>query len=91
MHMHDHRIPRSKNSGGFTLIELLVVVAIIVGAAFDRPLRPGAQWDGADVTSALRLLRLIDTRRWRGQVSALVSEVRAGSWIYRCRRRSTRR
>ena len=44
---------------------------VIDGVHFDRPQRPGVQWEGADVTAALRLLRLIDTRSWAHQVSAI--------------------
>jgi len=44
---------------------------VILGAHFDRPQRPGVQWDGADVTAALRLLRLIEAKPWRGQVDAV--------------------
>lgn len=44
---------------------------VITGAHFDRPARPGVQWDGADVSAALRLLRVIDARPWRGQVEAI--------------------
>ncbi len=44
---------------------------IITGAHFDRPQRPRAQWDGSDVTAALRLLRLIDSKPWREQVKEI--------------------
>jgi hypothetical protein len=44
---------------------------VITGAHFDRPQRPGAQWDGADVTAALRLTRLLDSKPWLGQVSSI--------------------
>jgi hypothetical protein len=44
---------------------------VITGAAFDRPPRPGRQWDGSDITAALRVLRLIDRKPWRDQVAAI--------------------
>lgn len=44
---------------------------VITGARFDRPQRPGVQWDGADITAALRLMRLIDSRAWLGQIIAI--------------------
>ena len=47
---------------------------VITGAHFDRPQRPGVQWDGADVTAALRLLRLIDDKPWRDQITAIDAE-----------------
>ena len=43
----------------------------ITGARFDRPLRPGGHWKGADVSAALRLLRLVEQRPWRGQVTSI--------------------
>jgi hypothetical protein len=44
---------------------------VITGAHFDRPQRPGVQWDGADITAALRLLRLLDSEPWADQISAI--------------------
>jgi len=44
---------------------------VIDGVHFARPQRPGVQWGGADVTAALRLLRLLDARPWRHQVAAI--------------------
>ncbi|MDY7108090.1 MAG: hypothetical protein SYC29_05585 [Planctomycetota bacterium] len=44
---------------------------VITGAHFDRPQRPAVQWDGADVTAALRLLRLIDSEPWAEQIEAI--------------------
>ena len=41
---------------------------VIVGARFERPGRPGQQWEGADVIAAMRLLRLVQDRPWREQV-----------------------
>lgn len=44
---------------------------VITGVHFNRPQQPGRPWEGADVTAALRLLRLIDTRPWFSQVSTI--------------------
>jgi hypothetical protein len=44
---------------------------VITGAHFDRPQRPAVQWDGEDITAALRLLRLIDSEPWLDQVRAI--------------------
>ena len=44
---------------------------VIEGVHFDRPAQGGVQWEGMDITAALRLLRLIDERIWRSQVSAV--------------------
>jgi hypothetical protein len=43
----------------------------IVGAGFDRPSRPGEPWPGTDVTAALKVLKLIHGRPWRGQVAEI--------------------
>ena len=43
----------------------------IVGAAFDRPFRPGEHWPGPDVTAALKVLHLIQERPWRRQVAEI--------------------
>ena len=44
---------------------------MITNARFDRPQRPGLQWDGADVSAALRLLRHIAGKPWREQVASI--------------------
>jgi hypothetical protein len=44
---------------------------VVTGAHFTRPQRPGVEWDGADVSAALRLLRLLDGRPWRDQVASV--------------------
>lgn len=44
---------------------------VITNAHFPRPERPGLPWNGADVTAALRLLRVLDGKPWRGQVAAI--------------------
>jgi hypothetical protein len=44
---------------------------VITGPRYDRPQRPGAQWDGADIAAALRLLRLIDQQPWLGMVRSI--------------------
>lgn len=44
---------------------------VITGSRFPRPGRPGMQWEGADLTAALRLLHLIETQPWREQVAAI--------------------
>ena len=44
---------------------------VITNVRFPRPQRPGSQWEGADVTAALRLLRLIDGKPWRQQIAAI--------------------
>jgi hypothetical protein len=43
-------------------------VIAITGAHFPRPQRLGMQWEGADVTAGLNLLRLINSKPWRRQV-----------------------
>ena len=43
----------------------------IEGAYYERPGTIGMQWEGADLTAALRLLRLIDGKEWRHQVVAI--------------------
>ncbi|UCD75606.1 MAG: hypothetical protein JSV91_01565 [Phycisphaerales bacterium] len=40
----------------------------ITGAHFSRPQQWGEEWEGTDVTAALRLLRTIEHQTWRGQV-----------------------
>lgn len=44
---------------------------VVQGARFDRPPRPGMQWEGADVAAGLELLRLIDREPWREQVATV--------------------
>jgi hypothetical protein len=44
---------------------------VIEGAHFERPGSPAAHWEGEDITAALRLLRLMDDRSWRDQVTVL--------------------
>jgi hypothetical protein len=43
----------------------------INGARFDRPIRPGMQWEGTDVIAALRLLNILDSQRWRDQIAEI--------------------
>lgn len=50
----------------------------ITGVSADRPGHPGLQWEGADVAAALRLLEVIATRPWRGQVAAIDLSPQAG-------------
>lgn len=42
---------------------------VITNPRFPRPGRAGMQWEGADITAALRLLRLIEAQPWREQIS----------------------
>jgi hypothetical protein len=58
-------LPRSYPAGGKPSF------IAISGVRFDRPSRAGLQWEGADVTAALRLLRLIHDRPWLGQVASI--------------------
>jgi hypothetical protein len=44
---------------------------VIAGVRFPRPSRPMASWDGGDVAAGLAVLRLIESRPWRGQVSVV--------------------
>ncbi|MBT8485647.1 MAG: hypothetical protein HKO59_04930 [Phycisphaerales bacterium] len=44
---------------------------VITGAHLPRPGLVGTVWPGADVTAALRLLRLLSPQPWRGQVAAI--------------------
>ena len=44
---------------------------LIIGARFDRPIRPGQIWEGADVNVALKLWRMIDAQAWQAQVAAV--------------------
>lgn len=48
-----------------------VGAAVIVGARYDRPPRPGEQWPGDDVTAALEVLHLVGDRPWAGQVARI--------------------
>jgi hypothetical protein len=43
----------------------------ISGVRFDRPIRPGLQWEGTDVIAALRLLNILDSQRWRDQIAEI--------------------
>jgi ABC-type amino acid transport substrate-binding protein len=43
----------------------------IVGASVTRPSRPGLQWTGADVSAGMALARLVESQRWRGQVTGI--------------------
>ncbi len=43
----------------------------ITGARFNRPLRPGLQWDGADVSAGLHIARLVVRREWWRQIDAI--------------------
>lgn len=43
----------------------------ILGTHFDPPMRPGLQWEGADLAAALHVHRLIETQRWREQIRAI--------------------
>lgn len=40
----------------------------ITGTRYDPPARPGLQWEGGDVTAALKILRLLDHQPWRSQI-----------------------
>jgi hypothetical protein len=44
---------------------------VISGVHFERPLRAGMQWEGEDVTAALRLLRLIEDKPGLEQIDAI--------------------
>lgn len=41
---------------------------VITGAGFDRPVRAGQAWEGADVEAALQLLHVVNAQPWRDQV-----------------------
>lgn len=43
----------------------------IRGVRYSTPAEPAAYWEGTDVTAALRLIRLLETRPWSGQVDAV--------------------
>lgn len=43
----------------------------IVGASVPRPARPGQRWMGADVAAGMGLARLVESQRWRGQVTGI--------------------
>ena len=43
----------------------------ITGARFNRPLRPGLQWDGADISAGLHIARLVFSREWWRQIEAI--------------------
>ena len=58
-------LPRSYPHGG------AIHPLVITGVHYDRPQRPGAAWEGADLTAALRLLRLVDSRDWRAQIAEI--------------------
>lgn len=44
---------------------------VVLGARFKRPAYFLEAWEGADVSAALRVMRLIDARPWRSQVVAV--------------------
>ena len=49
---------------------------VITGKKFDRPLRPGLQWDGTDITDALHMIRMISDRPWWPQIKSIdISDV----------------
>ena len=53
--------------------------AAIIGVREPRPSMYGRFWEGADITAALRVLRFIEDRPWRGQVAAVdVSQTTTG-------------
>jgi hypothetical protein len=43
----------------------------IAGPAFGRPVEPGLEWPGSDVTAALDLLRMIERKPWRDQIHGI--------------------
>ena len=43
----------------------------ISGVYFNRPQRPGMQWEGTDVAAGIRLLQLINQQVWRQQVAEI--------------------
>lgn len=43
----------------------------IINTTFDRPTGPGQAWNGADITAALHLIRLIDDHDWWFQVQTI--------------------
>jgi len=43
----------------------------IRGLRYGTPERPAAHWEGTDVTAALRLIRLLETNSWAGQIEAV--------------------
>lgn len=43
----------------------------IVGAHFARPSRPPLQWEGGDISAALKLLRRIDDKKWKSQIASV--------------------
>lgn len=45
--------------------------AAVTGARYRRPASSGVLWEGADVTAALRVLRLIDSKAWRTQIASV--------------------
>jgi len=44
---------------------------IIKGNRFSPPVRPGRQWEGADIAAAIELQELIEHQAWRDQVRAI--------------------
>lgn len=85
---HGRLLPLSLPEGVFERF------TVIIGARFDRPSRPGLQWEGSDITAALRLLRLIEAEPWAEQVRSidvtaqttggairLITNRDRGSWI----------
>jgi len=62
---HGKLLPRTFPPGG------AAAQLVITGAHFTRPQRPGVQWDGADVSAALRLLRLLEGKPWRSQIASV--------------------
>jgi len=45
------------------------LMIVVTGSRYRRPRDTGSAWEGQDVSAALRLLRMIDKRPWRGQVA----------------------
>jgi len=43
----------------------------IMGASVARPARPGQQWMGADIAAGIGLARLVESQRWRGQITGI--------------------
>ncbi len=43
----------------------------IRGVRYEPPREPAQRWEGTDITAALRLIRLIESQRWAGQIDAV--------------------
>lgn len=60
-------LPKSYNPGARRAFHFVA----ISGVRFARPSSPGVQWEGTDVIAGIRLMRLIDTQRWRDQIAEI--------------------